>query len=89
MPTLAHWLLLSHSLSVLSREAEDPFSASTLQTQTMDLPLEVPFFGTCVMLDGQLKRYDPATIAFEHGEEMVVIWVALSDDAPFRKSLQV
>jgi len=89
MPTLAHWLLFSHSLSVLSRKAKDPFSASTLQTQTKDLSLKVPFLGTCVMLDGQLKRDDPATIAFERGEEMVVIWVALSGDAPFRKSLQV
>jgi len=42
-----------------------------------------------MMLDDQLERDDAAIIAFEQGEEMIVIGVALSGDAPFRKSFQV
>jgi hypothetical protein len=74
---------------MLASEAEHPLPALTFRTLSPNHTLEVPFLGTRMMLNGQLKRYHSASIAFEWREKVVIIRVAVSRDSFFGKRLQV
>ena len=70
-------------------EAEEAFSGSTPRTQAEDLSLEISVFGTGMVLDNHLEGSDAALIAFERGEEMVVMRESFCGYAPLRKGLEV
>jgi hypothetical protein len=72
-----------------AREAKHPLPAPTFRALSPNHPLEVPFLGTRMMLNDQLKRYHSASITFEWRKKVVVIRVAVSDDSFFGKGLQV
>jgi hypothetical protein len=74
---------------MLTREAEHPLPAPTFRALSPNHPLEVPFLGTSMMLNGQLKRYRSASIALEWREKVIIIRVAVSGDSFFGKRLQV
>jgi hypothetical protein len=65
---------------VIAGEAEKTLPASTFRTFSPDHSLEVPFLGTCMMLDGYIKRYNPACIAIECSKYVIVIGVSMGSD---------
>jgi hypothetical protein len=89
MPTLAHGLFLSLSLSMCPGEAKGGFRAPALEAQAVYHAPKVPLLGTGVIFDGQLQRHDPAIVTGVGGKDVIVVGVTLGGDALFRKGPQL
>jgi hypothetical protein len=74
---------------MLARETEYPLPGLTFRALSPNHPLEVPFLGTSMMLNDQLKRYRSTSIALEWLEKVIIIRVAVSGDSFLGKRLQI
>jgi hypothetical protein len=89
VPTAANWFFRAQWLSVFASEAEMALPASTFHAVTPDDPLEIAFFGACVVFQGHFEWNQSTCIALEWPEEVIVVGVPMSSDLVFGKRFQV
>jgi hypothetical protein len=89
VPALAHGLLFPQTLPVLSGEAEDPFRVATLKAAAKYHTFEITFPRTGMMLDGQLKGNQPASLAPIESKAVIVARVAVGINAASGKCFQI